>query len=107
MFSRRHFLYLSAAGALAAAAPRMTGKQRVDRALKGEDVDRTPFSYWHHFGLEKLPGERVAEATSPAGSSGPLTLNPKLSDGIYMLDFEVRDNSVVLARRVLKVAVVK
>jgi uroporphyrinogen decarboxylase len=63
MFSRRHFLYLSATGALAAAAPRMTGKQRVDRALKGEDVDRTPFSYWHHFGLEKLPGERVAEAT--------------------------------------------
>jgi uroporphyrinogen decarboxylase len=41
----------------------MTGKQRVDRALKGQDVDRTPFSYWHHFGLEKLPGQRVAEAT--------------------------------------------
>ncbi|HLY19557.1 MAG TPA: uroporphyrinogen decarboxylase family protein [Bryobacteraceae bacterium] len=61
MFSRRRFLYLSAAGALAAV--KMTSKQRVDRALKGLDVDRTPFTYWHHFGLEKLPGERHAEAT--------------------------------------------
>ena len=63
MFSRRQFFYLTATGALAAASPGMTGKQRVDRALKGRDVDRTPFSYWHHFGLEKLPGQRVAEAT--------------------------------------------
>ena len=41
----------------------MTGKQHVDRALKGQDVDRTPFTYWHHFGLENFPGERLAEAT--------------------------------------------
>ena len=61
MFSRRQFLYLTAAGALA--TTKMTGKQRVDRALKGQDVDRSPFTYWHHFGLEKLPGERLAEAT--------------------------------------------
>ncbi len=63
MFSRRHFLTVSAAGALAAATQKMTGKQRVDRALKGQDVDRTPFTYWHHFGLEKQPGERLAAAT--------------------------------------------
>jgi uroporphyrinogen decarboxylase len=61
MFSRLQFLYLTAAGALA--ATKMTGKQRVDRALKGQDVDRSPFTYWHHFGLQKLPGERLAEAT--------------------------------------------
>jgi uroporphyrinogen decarboxylase len=61
MFSRRQFLYLTAAGALG--ATKMTSKQRVDRALKGQDVDRTPFTCWHHFGLEKQPGERQAEAT--------------------------------------------
>jgi uroporphyrinogen decarboxylase len=27
-------------------------KERVDRALKGEEVDRPPFSFWHHFGLK-------------------------------------------------------
>lgn len=61
MFSRRHFLYLTAAGALAAV--KMTSKQRVDRALKGQDVDRTPFTFWHHFGLQTQPGEHHAEAT--------------------------------------------
>jgi uroporphyrinogen decarboxylase len=65
MFSRREFLYLGALGAAAAVrgAALMTGKQRVDCALKGQDVDRTPFSFWHHFGLEKLPAERHAQAT--------------------------------------------
>jgi len=63
MFSRRSFLYLTAAGAFAASTAKMTSKQRVDRVLKGQDVDRSPFTYWHHFGLEKQPGERLAEAT--------------------------------------------
>ena len=31
--------------------PGLTHKQRVDRALEGRDVDRPPFSLWHHFGL--------------------------------------------------------
>lgn len=61
MFSRRQFLYLTAAGAVA--APKLTAKERVDRALKGQDVDRPPFTCWHHFGLEKEPGEKLAEAT--------------------------------------------
>lgn len=60
--SRRRFLFFAAA--TAAAAPNaMTQKERVDRALRGEDVDRPPFSFWHHFGLEKFPGARHAEAT--------------------------------------------
>jgi uroporphyrinogen decarboxylase len=61
MLTRRQFVYLSASAALA--APRLTARQRVDRALEGRDVDRTPVSLWHHFGLEKLPGERHAQAT--------------------------------------------
>ncbi len=41
----------------------MTSKERIDRALAGGDVDRRPFSYWYHFGLERLPGDRHAQAT--------------------------------------------
>ncbi len=61
MFSRREFLYLAAASAVG--APKMSSKERVDRALKGQDVDRNPFTFWHHFGLEKSPGDRHAQAT--------------------------------------------
>jgi uroporphyrinogen decarboxylase len=41
----------------------LTGKERIDRALRGEDVDRPPFTLWNHFGLEQLPGEHHARAT--------------------------------------------
>lgn len=59
MLSRRQFLMSAAA----AAPARLTGRERVDRALAGADLDRPPFSFWHHFGLEKEPGERHARAT--------------------------------------------
>lgn len=65
MSSRRQFLS-AAAGALAArcfAASSMTPKERVDRVLKAEETDRVPFTFWHHFGLEKSPGEKHAQAT--------------------------------------------
>jgi len=51
---RRDFLL---AGAAVAAKPVAFGratlsyKERVDRALAGREVDRPPFSFWHHFGL--------------------------------------------------------
>lgn len=61
MLTRRQFVYLTAAAA--AAAVKLTSRQRVDRALEGRDVDRPPFSLWHHFGLEKLPGDKHAQAT--------------------------------------------
>ena len=61
MLTRRHFVYLGAAAAGAASS--MSSKERVDKVLRGEPVDRAPFSFWHHFGLEKLPGERQARAT--------------------------------------------
>lgn len=39
----------------------MTSKERIERALAGRDVDRPPFTFWHHF---RLPtAERHAEAT--------------------------------------------
>jgi uroporphyrinogen decarboxylase len=36
--------------------------ERVASALKGGEVDRPPFSFWYHFGLQHLPGRRHAEA---------------------------------------------
>src|SRR4029078_7442352 len=35
--------------------------ERVKRALKGEEVDRPPFSFWYHFGLQHMPGPKHAE----------------------------------------------
>lgn len=31
-------------------------------ALRGEEVDRPPFSFWYHFGLQHMPGRKHAEA---------------------------------------------
>ena len=42
---------------------KLTSRERIDRALRGEDADRPPFTLWNHFGLEKFPGERHAQAT--------------------------------------------
>ncbi|HWB98431.1 MAG TPA: uroporphyrinogen decarboxylase family protein [Bryobacteraceae bacterium] len=61
MLSRRAFLLAAAATPLTAAS--LTPRERVRRALRGQDVDRVPFSFWHHFGLEKFPGDRHAQAT--------------------------------------------
>ena len=36
--------------------------ERAVCALKGEEVDRLPFSFWYHFGLQHLPGDKHAEA---------------------------------------------
>ncbi len=62
MLSRRHFLFATAAAA-ACGRSGLTHRERIDRILKGIDVDRSPFTFWHHFGLEKLPGERHATVT--------------------------------------------
>jgi uroporphyrinogen decarboxylase len=41
----------------------LTSRERVDRALEGAEVDRPPFTLWHHFRLQDFPGERHAAAT--------------------------------------------
>jgi hypothetical protein len=41
---RREFITLAAA-AVAADAKTLNGKERVDRALQGKGVDRTPFTF--------------------------------------------------------------
>lgn len=62
MVSRRELL-LGSAAAMVLRGASMSSKERVDRALKGEDADRTPFSFWHHFLDEAKPGEDHARST--------------------------------------------
>jgi uroporphyrinogen decarboxylase len=52
--NRRSFLYSAACVALARPLPgtgaaALTHKERVDRALKGQDLDRPPFTFYHHY----------------------------------------------------------
>lgn len=47
---RRSFVLGTAASILRGAA--LSSKERVARALEGREVDRPPFSLWHHFGLK-------------------------------------------------------
>ncbi|MBI4909326.1 MAG: hypothetical protein HY820_37250 [Acidobacteria bacterium] len=58
---RRSFLTTATMASLATAKSPLSHKERVDLALQGKEVDRTPFSFWHHFGL-KTP-ESHAKAT--------------------------------------------
>jgi uroporphyrinogen decarboxylase len=46
-----------------ASKSQMTKIERVKAVLRAERVDRPPLTFWHHFGLEKMPGEKQAEAT--------------------------------------------
>jgi uroporphyrinogen decarboxylase len=71
MMNRRDFLVSVVAATSVALAQPMVGqvagrtpltrKQRVDRALAGRDVDRPPFTHWHHFGPQTA--EVHAQAT--------------------------------------------
>jgi uroporphyrinogen decarboxylase len=56
LLNRRQFISamavataMTAVRSSSAAPTRLTHKERVDRALRGEDVDRPPFSLWHHY----------------------------------------------------------
>jgi uroporphyrinogen decarboxylase len=56
LLNRRQFISAMASAAALTGIPssfasstRLTHKERVDRALRGEDVDRPPFSFWHHY----------------------------------------------------------
>jgi uroporphyrinogen decarboxylase len=56
LLNRRQFISAMAAATAMTAIPisrassaRLTHKERVDRALRGEEVDRPPFSLWHHY----------------------------------------------------------
>jgi flagellar hook assembly protein FlgD len=91
-----------ALSAYAAPNPVLDGSTGFTVQYKGNGVDSAVGV------LYDLAGERVAQAEA-GPVSGPAVLHfaGKLSAGVYMLDFEVRDGEVALARHVLKVAIVK
>jgi uroporphyrinogen decarboxylase len=62
MLNRRGFL-IGTAGAFALRGAALSSKERVDRALKGEDVDRSPFTFWHHFLDAEKSGAEHAQST--------------------------------------------
>jgi uroporphyrinogen decarboxylase len=65
--------------------PQMSKLERVKAVLQGDRVDRLPFTFWHHFGLEKLPGEKHAEATLAFYRKYDLDLIKVMSDFPYPL----------------------
>src|SRR5262245_7936734 len=90
MRSRRTCLQLATALATArarsaTAKSQMHKIERVKAALQGERVDRVPFTFWHHFGLEKLPGDKHAEATVAFYRKYDVDLLKVMSDYPYPL----------------------
>ncbi|MCC6589669.1 MAG: hypothetical protein IT168_23435 [Bryobacterales bacterium] len=79
MLTRRLFLSATAVAAVSAQT-KMTPRQRVDRALAGQPVDRPPISLWHHFGLEKQGPAKHAEATLAFHRSNRTDLVKVMSD---------------------------
>ncbi len=53
-----------------------------------------------------LSGGLVGQSAD-GGQTGRIVVKPGSSEGIYLVDFEIQSGSAVLARRVLKVAVVR
>ncbi len=62
MLSRRGFLAAAFAASVVPSA-KLTSKERIDRVLKGGEVDRPPFTFWYHFGLQDQPAGHHAKAT--------------------------------------------
>jgi uroporphyrinogen decarboxylase len=92
MVTRRALLFTAAAAATHA-QPKMTARERVDRASRGQAADRVPFTYWYHFGLEKEPPEKFAAATLSFHKRLRTDLVKVMSDFPYPTDASaVHDN---------------
>jgi uroporphyrinogen decarboxylase len=48
---RRQFLATTTASLALWGRPQYTPIERINRVLQGNEVDRSPFTFWHHFGL--------------------------------------------------------
>jgi uroporphyrinogen decarboxylase len=59
--------------------------ERVKNALKGEEVDRPPFSFWYHFGLQHMPARKHAEAELDFYRAYDLDFLKAMSDYPYPL----------------------
>src|SRR5215471_17687701 len=79
------FALLTKTMASAPSKSQMSKIERVKAVLQGDRTDRLPFSFWNHFGLEKLPGEKHAEATLAFYRKYDLDLIKVMSDFPYPL----------------------
>jgi uroporphyrinogen decarboxylase len=103
MLTRRGFLF-HAAAVSALAQSKLTPRERVDRALRGEDVDRSPFSYWYHFGLEKEPPDKFAQKTLSFHQRFRTDLVKVMSDFPYPQDSSrVHENPFPVQIRALEI----
>jgi uroporphyrinogen decarboxylase len=59
--------------------------ERVLNALKGDEVDRPPFSFWYHFGLQHMPGLKHAETEIEFFRAYDLDFLKVMSDYSYPL----------------------
>ena len=59
--------------------------ERVLNALQGLEVDRPPFSFWYHFGLQHLPGSAHAQAEIEFFRSHDLDFVKVMNDYPYPL----------------------
>jgi uroporphyrinogen decarboxylase len=59
--------------------------ERVTSALRGAEVDRPPFSFWYHFGLQHQPGRKHAEAELDFYRAYDLDFMKVMSDYPYPL----------------------
>lgn len=82
MLTRRDLLAGVASAAVLRGAA-MSSTERVDRALKGEEVDRAPFSFWHHFLDETKPPEAHAASTLEFHNKFHTDLVKVMSDYTY------------------------
>lgn len=62
--TRRELLLASAVAPMVLrGAAALTPKERIDRVLKGQTPDRTPYTFWYHFLDEARPGDEHARTT--------------------------------------------
>ncbi len=98
MTSRRAFFLSSAAAFGLRGAAQLTSRERVDRALAGRDVDRVPFSFWHHFLDTTVSGAVHARSTLEFHNRFHTDLVKVMSDYPYpkppgdWLDLKVESN---------------
>lgn len=59
--------------------------ERVTSALAGAEVDRPPFSFWYHFGLQHMPGRNHAEVEIDFYRAYDLDFLKVMSDYPYLL----------------------
>lgn len=89
-----------AASALIAPNPVLASTGAFTVQYTGDGLD----SAWAQ--VYSLDGELLGSCGAGPGG-GPLNFRGKWSGGVYLVDFEVRDGQAVLARKVLKLAVVR